>query len=59
MVIGLVFGLIVGWFISLFGANTLIIQGIFELTGKEISIAGYYTIFAFLGLVSGLLNKRH
>lgn len=47
MVIGLVFGLIVGWFISLFGANTLIIQGIFELTGKEISIADIIQFLLF------------
>ncbi|NMA01178.1 MAG: hypothetical protein GX923_01265 [Clostridia bacterium] len=54
---GLVFGLIVGWVVSLFGGNTLIIQGIFELTGKEISNAGYYTIFAFLGLISSAIKK--
>jgi hypothetical protein len=55
---GLIFGLIVGWFVSLFGVNILIIQGIFELTGKEISSAGYYTIFALLGLISGAIKNR-
>jgi len=56
--IGLIFGLIVGWFVSLFGGDTLVIQGIFELTGKEISSAGYYTIFALLGLIGGLLKHK-
>ena len=49
---GLIFALIVAWFFSLFGGNNLIIQGILELTGKEISNAGYYTIFALLQLYS-------
>ncbi|NLB89050.1 MAG: hypothetical protein GX790_07480 [Syntrophomonadaceae bacterium] len=54
---GLIFGLIIGWFVSLFGGDTLIIQGVFELTGKEISSAGYYTIFALLGLIGGAIKK--
>lgn len=54
---GLVFGLIVGWFVSLFGGDALIIQGVLELTGKEISSAGYYTIFALLGLLGGAIKK--
>lgn len=55
---GLIVGLIVGWFVSLFGADHLIIQGVFELTGKSITIAGYYTIFALLGLLGGALKGR-
>lgn len=55
---GLVFGLAVGWFVSLFGGNILIIQGVLELTGKEIGNAGYYTIFALLGAISALLKNR-
>lgn len=55
---GLIVGLIVGWFVSLFGADDLIIQGVFELTGKPISIAGYYTIFALLGLLGGALKGK-
>ena len=58
LLVGLIFGLIVGWFVSLFGVNTLIIQGIFELTGKEISSAGYYTIFPLLGLIGGAFKHR-
>ncbi|NLY71077.1 MAG: hypothetical protein GX076_05280 [Clostridiales bacterium] len=57
LLLGLIFGLIVGWLVSLFGGNTLIIEGIYELTGKEISSAGYYTIFALLGLISGAIKK--
>jgi hypothetical protein len=57
MLIGLIFGLIIGWLVSLFGGNTLIIQGVFELTGREISNAGYYTIFALLGLIGGLCEN--
>jgi hypothetical protein len=56
MLIGLISGLIVGWLVSLFGGDSLIIQGIFELTGKQISIAGYYTIFSLVGLIGGLIK---
>lgn len=56
MLIGLISGLIVGWLVSLFGGDSLIIQGIFELTGKQISIAGYYTIFSLVGLI-GVSNE--
>lgn len=58
LLVGLIFGLLVGWFVALFGGNTLIMQGILELTGKEISSAGYYTLFAFLGLIGGLVKNR-
>jgi len=58
LLIGLIFGLIVGWIISLFGVDALLIQGISELTGKQISTAGYYTIFALLGLLGGIIKNR-
>lgn len=57
LILGIVYGLIAGWFFSLFGGNTLIIQGILELTGKEITDAGYYTIFALLGLMGGAIKN--
>jgi hypothetical protein len=58
LLVGLIFGLIVAWFVALFGGDLLLIQGIFELTGKEISSAGYYTIFALLGLTGGAFKNR-
>lgn len=56
MLLGLISGLIVAWLVSIFGGDLLIIQGVFELTGKQISIAGYYTIFALVGLIMDLLR---
>lgn len=58
LLIGLIFGLIVGWIISLFGVDALLVQGISELTGKQISTAGYYTIFALLGILGGIIKNR-
>ncbi|WP_066633769.1 hypothetical protein [Desulfolucanica intricata] len=54
---GLIVGLLVGWFISMFGVNDLLIQGFSELTGIIISNAGFYTIFAIMGAVGGALNN--
>lgn len=58
LLVGLIFGLIIAWFVALFGGDTLIIQGVFELTGKVISKAGYYTIFALLGLLGSAIKNR-
>ena len=54
---GLVVGLVVGWIVSLFGGDILIINGIQELTGNSISSSGYYTMFAIIGLLGGVLKK--
>ena len=58
MIGGLVVGLIVGWVVSLFGGDQLIIQGVEELTNNSISSAGYYTIFAIIGLLGGVLKNK-
>ncbi|MDX9917412.1 MAG: hypothetical protein RBT15_05275 [Gudongella sp.] len=55
---GLVVGLIVGWIVSLFGGDNLLIQGIKEITGNSITSAGYYTIFAIIGLLGGVLKRK-
>jgi len=54
---GLVVGLVVGWIVSLFGGDVLIMNGIHELTGNSVSSAGYYTIFAIIGLLGGVFKK--
>lgn len=58
MIGGLIVGLIVGWVVSLFGGDQLIIKGIEELTSNSITSAGYYTIFAIIGLLGGVLKNR-
>jgi hypothetical protein len=55
---GLLVGLVVGWVVSLFGGDQLIIQGIREITGNSITSAGYYTIFAIIGLLGGVLKNK-
>lgn len=55
---GIIVGLFIGWFLSLFGFDNLIIRGIWELTRRSITEAGYYTIFAFLGALGGFLKDR-
>ncbi|HHV93974.1 MAG TPA: hypothetical protein GXX47_05480 [Firmicutes bacterium] len=55
---GLVTGLLFAWMGSWFGLDRLIIQGIAEFTALDISSAGYYTLFAFVGLIGGLLGRN-
>ncbi|MGI6574626.1 MAG: hypothetical protein ACOX3A_01950 [bacterium] len=55
---GLIAGLVVGWVISLFGVNEILIQGLFELTGIAISNAGFYTILVIIGILGGAISNR-
>jgi len=54
---GLLVGLAMGWILSLFGVNELLIQGFSELTGITVSNAGYYTLLAFLGAMGGAIDS--
>ena len=54
---GLIVGLLVAWIGSWFGLDRLIIQGVMEFTALNITSAGYYTLFAFIGLIGGLSRK--
>ncbi len=56
MLWGVVVGLFVGWILAMFGVNDLLIRGVFELTGRTITDAGYYTILAFIGAIGGAIN---
>jgi len=53
---GVVAGLALGWVLAMFGVDNVLIRGIMELTGKTISNAGYYTIFAFIGAIGGAIT---
>ena len=55
MLIGLIFGLIVGWIISLFVEMLYLFKG-FRVNGKANQLQGYYTIFALLGLIGGIIK---
>jgi hypothetical protein len=58
MLFGVIVGLAAAWFLTMFQIDKLLIEGITELFGKEIGISGYYTIFAFIGLIGGAFKHR-
>lgn len=58
MLFGVIMGLIAAWILTMFGIEALLIEGISELTGKDIGISGYYTIFALIGLFGGVFKYR-
>lgn len=43
--------LFVAWFLQLFGFNSLVINGMAQVFGVEIGMAGYYFIFILLGML--------
>ena len=55
---GVTVGLLVAWMGSWVGLDLLIFQGVIEFTALNITSAGYYTLFAFIGLIGGLLGRH-
>ena len=54
---GFLIGIFVAWILSFFGIDSMIIQGLNELFKLEITSAGYYTLFALIGLIGGAIKK--
>ncbi len=55
---GFLIGILVAWILSFFGIDSMIIQGLNELFKIEITSAGYYTLFALIGLVGGAIKDK-
>ncbi|MDF5361712.1 hypothetical protein P3687_25675 [Vibrio parahaemolyticus] len=55
---GFLIGIFVAWILSFFGVDSMIIQGLYELFNIEITSAGYYTLFALIGLVGGAIKNK-
>lgn len=53
---GIIGGLLLAWFLWILGFATVIIEGIQELFGLNISMAGYYVLFALIGLITNLIT---
>lgn len=47
--------LFVGWFLSLFGFDNLVINGAKEIFDITITMSGYYFMFAVIGAINWLL----
>lgn len=47
----------VAWFLNLFGFGTMFVTGLNQWTGIEITITGYYFIFAVIGIVKNIIEK--
>lgn len=54
---GIIGGLLIAWLLNFIGFSDVLVQGINELFGLQISIAGYYVIFAIIGLITELLSN--
>jgi len=57
--LSIIWMLFVAWFLNLFGLSNTVIRGIVELGGPEISLTGYYAIFACAGLLKNILAAIH
>ncbi|MGG5460796.1 hypothetical protein [Clostridium sp. B9] len=54
MLIGLLQGVFIAWFLSVFDFDEVFIKGFNEIFDKKITKDTYYLIFAFLGVLSGV-----
>lgn len=57
--LSIIWMLFVAWFLNLFGFGNTVIKGLVEIGGPEISLLGYYAIFAFAGLIKNILSALH
>jgi hypothetical protein len=55
---GVIGGLLLAWILSWFGVDRIIIDGVNELFKLNIGIAGYYVLFAIVGIITHVLTKR-
>lgn len=52
---GILGGLLLAWVLWLLGFAGVIVDGIHELFGLNISMAGYYVLFGLIGLITNLI----
>ncbi|MDD3613307.1 MAG: hypothetical protein WAP98_06760 [Caldicoprobacterales bacterium] len=55
---GIVGGLVLAWILTWFRVDNIIINGVNELFGLEITRSGYYVMFALIGLIVNLLRGK-
>lgn len=49
--------MLVARILEMFGFDTMFITGLNQWTGIEITISGYYFIFAVIGIVKNIIEK--
>lgn len=59
MFFGIIQGLLVGWLLSLFNFNDVILNALQPFANAELSMDIYYIIFAFIGVLYGLIKENY
>lgn len=49
--------LLIAFILDTIDVDTVLIEGIYDLTGYQLTNSAYYVVFALIGVVSGLLRK--
>jgi len=57
--LSIIWMLFVAWFLNLFGFGNFFIKGVAQLGGPELTITGYYFIFAAVGLLKNVIHAFH
>lgn len=57
--LNIIWMLFVAWFLNCFGFGNVVITGLAQFGGPEITLTGYYFIFATVGLIKNLIEKFH
>lgn len=57
MFIGAIFGLFVGWVLSIFSFDYLMIETFRQFFNITLTTGAYYGLFAILGIISSIFKK--
>lgn len=59
MFFGIIQGLLVGWLLSLFNFNDIVLNALQPFANAELGMDIYYMIFAFIGILYVLIKENH
>lgn len=58
MLVGIICGLLCAWVLQIFKFGNMVISAINQVTGSNVNIAVYYTIFAIIGLLLSFIGRK-
>lgn len=60
MINGIIYGLVCGWFLSLFGVDNIFVEALQSFVNFTLTTNHYYFVLGFIGMTSEIIsNYKH